>query len=43
MTRDELKEILITTFLTGVDEKWLSKNAEKFCGSTGVGLCVLQA
>ena len=31
MTRDELKEILITTFLTGVDEKWLSKNAEIFC------------
>ena len=31
MTRDELKEILITTFLTDVDEKWVSTKAEQFC------------
>ena len=26
MTRDELKETLITTFLTGVEEKWVSSS-----------------
>jgi HAD superfamily hydrolase (TIGR01490 family) len=31
MTRDELKETLITTFLTNVDEKWVSSKAEQFC------------
>jgi len=31
MTRDELKETLITTFLTDVDEKWVSTKAEQFC------------
>lgn len=31
MTRDELKEILITTFLTDVEEKWVSTKAEQFC------------
>ncbi|WKG50896.1 HAD family hydrolase [Klebsiella pneumoniae] len=31
MTRDELKETLITTFLTGVEEKWVSSKAEEFC------------
>ncbi|MEX6156791.1 MULTISPECIES: HAD family hydrolase [Providencia] len=31
LTRDELKEVLIRTFLTGVDEKWLREKAEQFC------------
>ncbi|MEX9806579.1 HAD-IB family phosphatase, partial [Proteus mirabilis] len=31
LTRDELKEVLIKTFLTGVDEKWLKEKAEQFC------------
>lgn len=31
LTRDELKEVLITTFLTGVDEAWIRQKAEVFC------------
>ncbi|EKT53588.1 HAD family hydrolase [Providencia sneebia] len=31
LTRDELKEVLIKTFLTGIDEKWLIEKAEQFC------------
>ncbi len=31
LTRDELKEVLITTFLTDIDEQWLREKAEKFC------------
>ncbi len=31
LTRDELKEVLIKTFLTGVDEHWLRQQAEAFC------------
>lgn len=31
LTRDELKEILIKTFLTGIDEKWLRTKADEFC------------
>jgi len=31
LTRDELKEVLIKTFLTGVDEHWLREQAERFC------------
>lgn len=31
LTRDELKEILIKTFLTNIDEKWLKEKAEEFC------------
>jgi len=31
LTRDELKEVLIRTFLTGVDEHWLRQQAELFC------------
>lgn len=31
LTRDELKEVLIKTFLTGVDEKWLTEKAEQYC------------
>ena len=31
LTRDELKEVLITTFLTDIDEKWLRAKAETFC------------
>lgn len=32
MTRDELKAQLVSTFLTGVDAEWVSKQAENFCG-----------
>ena len=31
LTRDELKEVLIKTFLTGVDEHWMREQAEAFC------------
>lgn len=31
LTRDELKEVLIKTFLAGVDEHWLRQKAEAFC------------
>lgn len=31
LTRDELKEVLIKTFLTGVEEKWVSHKADEFC------------
>ncbi len=31
LTRDELKEVLIKTFLTGVEEKWLHAQAQAFC------------
>lgn len=31
LTRDELKEVLIGTFLSGVDEKWLAAKAESYC------------
>ncbi|XTZ38616.1 HAD family hydrolase [Salmonella enterica] len=31
LTRDELKEVLITTFLTGVEEKWVREKAEAYC------------
>lgn len=31
LTRDELKEVLITTFLAGRDEKWLQGKAEAYC------------
>ncbi|HCH50823.1 MAG TPA: HAD-IB family hydrolase [Proteus sp.] len=31
LTRDELKEVLIKTFLTNIDEKWLKEKAEAFC------------
>lgn len=31
LTRDELKEVLIQTFLTGVDEHWLRQKAQAFC------------
>jgi len=31
LTRDELKEVLIKTFLTGVDEHWVREQAEAFC------------
>lgn len=31
LTRDELKEVLIQTFLTGVDERWLRQKAQAFC------------
>ncbi|CAK9885509.1 MAG: hypothetical protein XXXJIFNMEKO3_01909 [Candidatus Erwinia impunctatus] len=30
-TRDELKEKLITTFLSGVSEQWIREKAEQFC------------
>ncbi len=33
LTRDELKEVLIHTFLTGVDEKWLREQAQRFCAA----------
>ena len=33
LTRDELKEVLIHTFLTGVDEKWLREQAQLFCAA----------
>lgn len=33
LTRDELKEVLIRTFLTGVDEMWLREKAQQFCES----------
>lgn len=31
MTRDELKAQLVSTFLTGVESEWVSKQAESFC------------
>jgi len=31
LTRDELKEVLISTFLTGVNEQWVKEKAEAFC------------
>lgn len=31
LTRDELKEVLITTFMTGVEEAWVRQKAEVFC------------
>lgn len=31
MTRDELKAQLISTFLTGVETKWVGQKAEEFC------------
>ncbi len=31
LTRDELKEVLITTFLAGRDEKWVQEKAEAYC------------
>ncbi len=31
VTRDELKGVLIETFLTGVEESWVDKKAEEFC------------
>lgn len=31
LTRDELKEVLITTFLAGTEEKWLQARAEAYC------------
>ncbi|MFJ5157813.1 HAD family hydrolase [Pantoea sp. NPDC088449] len=31
LTRDELKEVLIKTFLTGVEEQWLRQQAQRFC------------
>lgn len=31
LTRDELKEILISTFLTGIEEKWVKEKAEAYC------------
>lgn len=31
MTRDELKARLISTFLTGVEAKWVGQKAEEFC------------
>lgn len=31
LTRDELKEVLITTFLAGCDEKWVQDKAEAYC------------
>ncbi|AHG20378.1 HAD family hydrolase [Chania multitudinisentens RB-25] len=33
LTRDELKEVLIETFLTGVDEHWFRQQAEAFCSA----------
>lgn len=31
LTRDELKEILIATFLTGIEESWVQEKARNFC------------
>ncbi|MGP3591506.1 HAD-IB family hydrolase [Vagococcus sp. WN89Y] len=31
LTRDELKEVLITTFLAGVEEQWVREKAEAYC------------
>ncbi|QLK63476.1 HAD-IB family hydrolase (plasmid) [Enterobacteriaceae bacterium Kacie_13] len=31
LTRDELKEVLIHTFMTGVDAKWVEEKAAEFC------------
>ncbi|MCG8707274.1 HAD family hydrolase [Brenneria sp. 4F2] len=31
VTRDELKEVLIRTFLTGVESQWVEKKAVEFC------------
>ena len=31
VTRDELKEVLIQTYMTGVDAKWVEKKASEFC------------
>jgi HAD superfamily phosphoserine phosphatase-like hydrolase len=31
LTRDELKEILISTVLTGIEEKWVQEKAELYC------------
>lgn len=31
LTRDELKEVLIKTFLTNIEEKWLKEKADAFC------------
>lgn len=31
LTRDELKEVLIHTFMTGVEANWVEEKAEEFC------------
>lgn len=31
LTRDELKEVLIHTFMTGVEAKWVEEKAAEFC------------
>jgi len=31
LTRDELKEVLITTFLAGIEEKWVCEKAQAYC------------
>ncbi|WP_409519609.1 HAD family hydrolase [Pseudescherichia sp.] len=31
LTRDELKEVLITTFLSGIEEKWVQDQAVAYC------------
>ncbi|ENH3410715.1 HAD family hydrolase [Escherichia coli] len=31
LTRDELKETLISTFLTGIEETWVQEKAELYC------------
>lgn len=31
LTRDELKEVLIHTFMTGIDAKWIEEKAAEFC------------
>lgn len=31
LTRDELKEVLISTFLTGVNAQWVKEKAEVYC------------
>lgn len=31
LTRDELKEVLIKTFLSGVDEHWVRQQAQAYC------------
>lgn len=31
LTRDELKELLIKTFLTNVEQQWLEKQAQAYC------------
>lgn len=36
LTRDELKEVLITTFLTGTDARWVEKKHRNFVNVTGI-------